>query len=616
MTDRQKKGSGAATQTEQTEGTNDPSKISNSKQNASVKPDALPFSLDDELHLQAASLFNAGNFLGTIKSFRREWFSTNPTTATVYDSFLEWETRTGTAAMIYEGITPEVFSNPHDLVQAIRLFTKARGSDRWQAESPESKDSTLLLKNRLETLFRTRKQWEKSVGDPAEVYRLENESMVASMKLSIGSIFYESEKGKYLMRNARSGYMSMNEGRLRRHLKTYGFTSVLPEGSTGANSIDHALNYVELNNNVDFAGPLAGHKPGPQEVDGGMKILVTTKARLIEPDSDPRGSFKVLDSFFKGILGKDTDPDQIDFFYSWLGICLNELRTGVIRSGPAIALVGPPDVGKTLFKKILTFLLGGRQSQAGRYLKGATEFNADLFKSELWALDDEICPQRFSDRQGLGQFIKKIVADCFDSLHPKGQNAIPVSLWRRLVICCNDSPEAMAVLPPIDGSEGLSDKLAILKAHKFEDFPKTSTPEEQSKFWECVAREAPYFVNHLIHRKIPEKMRSRRWGVQVYQNQEVFRALTEDQPDQVLKRLIRNHVTHSEAWTGRSLDLLHALKKIEGPSSSAFEDLRLTDRALGRLLQTLCAQDPENFQFKRRASGRFYYIKQHGNDDL
>jgi hypothetical protein len=596
-------------------GFDDPSNVANPAENASENLDKLPFNLDDELHLQTASLFNAGTYLGAIKNFKREWFSTNPTTATVYDSFLEWETREGTVAMNYEIVRPEVFSNPHDLIQAVRLFTKARGSDRWKAESPESEDSTLLLRNRLETLFKARKQWEKSVGDPAEVYRLENESVVASMKLSIGSIFYESEKGKYLMRNTRSGYMSMNEGRLRRHLKTYGFTSVMPEGSTGASSIDHALNYIELNNNVDFAGPLAGHKPGPQEVDGGMKILVTTKARLIEPDPDPRGSFKLLDSFFKGILGSDSEPDQIDFFYSWLGICLKELRTGVIRSGPAIALVGPPDVGKTLFKKILTFLLGGRQSQAGRYLKGATEFNAELFKSELWALDDEICPQRFSDRQGLGQFIKKIVADCFDSLHPKGQNAIPVSLWRRLIVCCNDSPEAMAVLPPIDGSEGLDDKLAILKAYKFEDFPKTSTAEEQAKFWERVAFEAPYFVNHLIHRQIPEKMRSRRWGVKVYQNQEVFRALTEDQPDQVLKRLIRNHITHSASWAGTSEDLLYDLKKIEGPNASSFEDLRLSSRGLGRLLKTLCTQDPENFQFKREASGRLYHIKQYRNDD-
>jgi len=289
-------------------------------------------------------------------------------------------------------------------------------------------------------------------------------------------------------------------------------------------------------------------------------------------------------------------------------MALNQLLKGDLATGPAVALVGPPDCGKTLFKLVLSKILGGRSASAGRYLRGGTEFNAELFRSELWSLDDEISPDRYKDRQNLGQFIKKVVADPIDSIHSKGKDAIPVKVWRRLLICCNDDSNSLAILPPLTGSEGLADKLAILKAHVHE-LPPTETDAERAEFWGKVDRALPGFIHHIISKPIPENMRSRRWGVKVIQNSEVVETLIEDQPEQILHRLIQAHVAHTKEWSGTCEDLISHLNTIQGPPSQLVSDMRLTSRGVGIHLQTLCAQKPEVYSFKRITSGRFYRIR-------
>src|SRR5204862_7823749 len=87
----------------------------------------------------------------------------------------------------------------------------------------------------------------------------------------------------------------------------------------------------------------------------------------------------------------DSHYDQLSYGFAWLKVAYEALRAGVWRPGPALALAGPRNCGKSLLQQLITLILGGRSAKPYRYMRGGTEFNADLFGAEHLCIEDEHC---------------------------------------------------------------------------------------------------------------------------------------------------------------------------------------------------------------------------------
>lgn len=415
----------------------------------------------------------------------------------------------------------------------------------------------------------------------------------------------ESGGGVFLLPNGRGGYQSLGGNDLSRHLKICGFDDIREDKYSGEDSkisaIDYLKVWVQQKKNVDFIGSLAGYKVGLKKF-GSKLALVTSEAEHTPPKE---GDYSFIDNHFRQLFGGD---EQIQYFYGWLQRALEDLRDEKAVGGLAISLSGPVDCGKTLFREMLSQILGGRSEEAGDYLKGDTKFNAELCGAELWVLDDEISPKKFNDREELAQFIKKTAAKRTQSIHGKFKEQFSIPLFRRLLLCTNDEIESLKVLPPI-GMDGVSDKLLVFKAHAF-DLPPLSTKEDQDKFWQNFKKALPGFLDYVLNKWVtPEEIRNVRWGVNAYHSPEIYDKLLEAQPETSFHETVQQWLekTGRTRFKGAPSELLEELEDY----SNSFRQLRLRPDAIGRYVQRLHKRggDYESAYIKgREHSGRYVMV--------
>jgi hypothetical protein len=82
-------------------------------------------------------------------------------------------------------------------------------------------------------------------------------------------------------------------------------------------------------------------------------------------------------------------------------------------------------------------------------MSGRTDFNGDLFKSELLTIEDEAENPNIQARRAMASAIKMMTVNEFQSLHAKGRQALTVVVFQRVVITLNNEPERLLVLPPM-----------------------------------------------------------------------------------------------------------------------------------------------------------------------
>ncbi|NBN93136.1 MAG: hypothetical protein EBV35_04825, partial [Betaproteobacteria bacterium] len=63
------------------------------------------------------------------------------------------------------------------------------------------------------------------------------------------------------------------------------------------------------------------------------------------------------------------------------------------------------------------------------------------------------------------------------------------------MVCCNDTPEALNIIPPLDSD--LSDKVILLHVAKIKPHVDTSTPEGRRQYQKMLETELPAFVAML-----------------------------------------------------------------------------------------------------------------------
>jgi hypothetical protein len=422
---------------------------------------------------------------------------------------------------------------------------------------------------------------------------------------------YDHCRKVYWVQDVGGNWIEVNETSLGRMLKEAGYPAVRTTELVSPK--ERQFLRIQREQNVSYAGPLAGHQKGLIQ-QYGNRVLVTTSPALLEPK---QGEFRLLRSVLENML---TDPkcDQMLYVYGWLSVALRALYAGHLRPGQALALAGPRNSGKSLFQNLITKILGGRAAKPYRYMSGNTQFNSELFGCEHLMVEDDVGSRDLRARREFGTRIKEFTVNENQSCHAKGRPAISLSPFWRVTITLNEEPENLLVLPPID--ESVADKIILLKVHQRPMPMPTNTQEERNAFLAALVAELPAFICYLLHWEIRADLRSERFGVKHYHHPDLLEAISDLAPEKRLLEIVETCFQKFDdgkvkfinetavEWEGTASELESSL--VDANSGVSYEARRLLDwpHATGTYLGHLARKYPNRVVSARSATRRTWKI--------
>ena len=161
--------------------------------------------------------------------------------------------------------------------------------------------------------------------------------------------YYDKYSGGFWLQDAKLSWMRLKEGDFARFLTEYGYSRRAPVGEE-LSSADRAMMEIQMKQNVDYAGSLAGYSQGLIEMEG-MSVLVTSSPKIIPPEA---GDYAVLHAMLLNMFG----PEQLPYFEAWIKLAYESLSSRNLRPGHAMVIAGPRNSGKSLVQQIVTKILG------------------------------------------------------------------------------------------------------------------------------------------------------------------------------------------------------------------------------------------------------------------
>lgn len=414
------------------------------------------------------------------------------------------------------------------------------------------------------------------------------------------NFYYERNRKEYLLKNNRGTWLTLTEPQFKKQLKFRGFSSFGKD--TVLSEVDNIIIDTQNNHDIDYAGPLAGHKTGFYEINN-SRILVTQSPVIIQSkDGVP---FNTIINMLKEMLGSE----QLPYFLSWLKIARESLISEEFRPGQAIVFAGERECGKSFTQNyIITPILGGRTVRPYAYMMGKTDFNGEMFTAEHLTIEDDIASTDIRIRREFGTQLKQITASDFQRCHAKHKQAITLKPFWRLSITVNDEPENLLILPPID--ESIADKIILFKTERPGILDTTITSKDRERFRTTIRNELPGFIRFLEAYEIPKEIQSPRYGVTHYHNPEILDTIIQAAPETRLLDII-DRVLFADGfdaiWKGKASELETRLLD----SEMKYEARRLLtwNNAAGTYLSRLARQYPERIKRIRGRQCNFWTIK-------
>lgn len=403
--------------------------------------------------------------------------------------------------------------------------------------------------------------------------------------------------GKYWRYNLTSEkWVEIAKPILESALKKEGFSDYA-DGSP-LSPLDHEVLRITMDNQVIYAGPLAGYEMGIKYFEG-EQALVTKNMDLLEIKKGEWPTLKtVLDgAYFLSAKGDDPELDQRILLYGWWQHAVRCLYFGPHSPGNALFLVGERKSGKSLTGLLIRETLGRKYALPYAWMTGKDIFNEEMFEAVVQWIDDENADTRLEARLKFGAAIKQMVAASgarMRGMHAKAKSLQP--LWR-MIVMLNMEPDRLMVIPPLD--DDVEDKMLILKAYKKEMPMPARSPEERDAFWKRLTSELPAFLYWLVYEfQLPEEYKDR-FGVQHWCHPEVERELSNVSPEQQVREFIERYFRKQNVleWTGTTTDLRRELLEKGGLSYQEQSELP-KPVWLGRRLSKLKKKDPAHYSDK------------------
>jgi hypothetical protein len=341
--------------------------------------------------------------------------------------------------------------------------------------------------------------------------------------------------------------------------------------------INTIVTSIALNRSIDYALPkLPGYAVGLHIIND-TKILVPEALQLLEPF---QGNADMIEKILVDMLGFE----QLTYFVAWLWLAYDCLKNNICMPGQVMILAGPKGCGKNLVQEqIITPILGNRIAEPYRYIVGKTPFNQDHFKACHLMISDQKNPTNRADMQ---EFIRRIASNDFDSLHPKGKEAISLEIFWRMTISCNLEEKDLRIVPPL---EGLDDKLFLFKCELCPMPMPTGTPVERETFRAAIQAELPAFLHKVLSVKVPADLRHERFGVKGYMHPELVKTVRELEAEEELLELIGDCQQTLPAMSLEDITAAELHEALYGRENlrDQLRSIAKSPRSLGKLLGKL-----------------------------
>jgi hypothetical protein len=382
----------------------------------------------------------------------------------------------------------------------------------------------------------------------------------------------------------------------------------LEGGGRKSADIEALLYAIRRDHAIDYDGPLPGYCRGLHR-ENGMELYCTSEPALPEPappETDPAPIFGsrwpvILELLRRLLVSEETGERQFWTFLASLKCSYESLKEALqspkagqkrsVRSGQALALVGPVNCGKTfVFEHVIAPVLGGRVVDAFKSFSAKADgFNSELLNGEVWKIDDRESSTESKVRRQFAANLKAYLYSGAVSFHAKGKTPITLKPFGRLFILCNDNPENLRVLP--DLSDDIQGKIHILRCNPATPPMPASTDAERAAYRAAVSSEIPALLADLESWTIPVEYTEARTGVATYINPTVLRLLRQQEPEALMAELIQTAITvqlldaeRGRIWRGTASELQAILTGPSAPNRRQAEELLYWPKAAGTYL--------------------------------
>ncbi len=358
---------------------------------------------------------------------------------------------------------------------------------------------------------------------------------------SIHAIVDNKGGSTFLMENSSGEYVRMNPALTKRHLSRSGMAD---------DDAEILMDDTSFNRPIVYAGPVSGMKKGEHKL-GDQNILVTRELDIPEAKA---GDWQFLYDLIDGMFPDDENKDR---FMAWLYHAWKSLKGGVWSPLPVLCLGGPKGCGKTLTVTVANMVLGGGPvGKAFRWASGSTNFNAELLQCNLLEIDDEISSTQKGARDEIGAKFKQVSVVGTHAIEAKGVQSFTCPTFWRMVVCCNDEPESLKVLPV--NNDGLQDKYLLLRAVKPEVPLVARTGGEREALRQKIRECIPGFLHYMQEAEWNDGFADDRMVVTGWQDAQLMKSLNVMTPAAQLLELVDLANPYSEVdgfWEGRAMDL-------------------------------------------------------------
>lgn len=351
--------------------------------------------------------------------------------------------------------------------------------------------------------------------------------------------------------------------------------------------IANYLDQIELDQAVDWVGGLAGYRQGVFHHQG-RSFLVTSEPRI--PDAQA-GKFPLTLSVIEQAL---PNADALAVFLSWLASAVDAIRQSKHQPAPMLVMAGPAGAGKSLIAHLTKTALGGRSANPMTAWTGQLPWNDNLLASELLLIDDSVTSTDPRARKAFGARFKEAIYAGEVEINTRRKTSISLRPVWRVMVCCNETPENLAIIPPLE--DGVEDKIILLKVSRVETPMPARTPEEKETFAAALAEELPAFLDHLASFTTPAHLADplARSGVKAWKDHELLEAVREISPETRLENLLALalekslfNLTPGESRTMPAAEVQGILQDRDSPTAKQAETLLKFDALCGRLLSAL-----------------------------
>lgn len=378
--------------------------------------------------------------------------------------------------------------------------------------------------------------------------------------------------------------------------------------------IESDFESIEIDNAVDWCGKLAGYGRGISSHQG-RKFLITDGFNIphsVEGDSPLHD--KVIREAF---------PDETSHivFLAWLAAGVKAVRAGIHQSAPMLVLAGEANAGKSLLAHIVKMALGGRSANPMTAWSGKLPWNDNLLGAELLLIDDSVSSTDPRARKAFGAMFKEAVYAGDVTINTRQKSSFSCRPVWRVMICCNETPENLSVIPPLE--EGIEDKIALLRVNKITPPMPAEAPAEKKAFAAALNDELPAFLHMLEKVELPPSLKDSRSGVTAWKDPQLLKDLMEISPEvsfeNMLEIALTGNIFSEEPQETIWMSAVEVRNLLDSNSQTRQQASTLLkyDPNTGRYLSTLKKRGSRIVKESKVVNGQTRYLLKYpqGNDD-